>query len=82
MSCIFLVVYNSHIVHVICQHSFIAKVSLQPDLRSKVQHLQRDLHLEVQHLMMLCMCGVPFCYFTFEFIVVNPDVVLGQIFQQ
>ena len=53
-----MVVYNSHIVHVICQHSCIAKVSLQPDLRSKVQHLQRDLHLEVQHLKMLCISGV------------------------
>ena len=25
---------------------------------------------------------VPFCYFTFQFIVVKPDVVLGQICQQ
>ena len=34
------------------------KISVQRDLRSKVQHMQRNLHLEVQHLMMLCTRGV------------------------
>ena len=33
-------------------------VSLQRDLLSKVQRLQRDLHMEVQYLMMLCIPGV------------------------
>ena len=60
----------------------ITKVSLQCDMHSKVQHMQRNMHLEVHHLMMLCIRGVNLlflCYFMFEFIVVNPDVVLGQI---
>ena len=35
------------------KHSCITKVSLQRDLRSKVQHLQRDLRLEVEYLMLL-----------------------------
>ena len=36
------------------KHSCITKVSSKRDLRSKVQHLQCDLHLEVQYLTTLC----------------------------
>ena len=35
------------------KHLCVTKVSLQRDLRSKAQHLQRDMCLEV-HLMTLC----------------------------
>ena len=42
----------------VAKHLCVTKVSLQCDFRSKVQHLQRDLHQEVQHLMMLSIRGV------------------------
>ena len=52
--------YNSHIVDLIypTKHSCNVEVSLQRGMRSKVQHVQRDLPLEIQHLMMLCIRGV------------------------
>ena len=40
------------------KHSCITKVPLKCDLCSKAQHLQRDVRLEVQHLMMLCIRSV------------------------
>ena len=61
---IFVAMYNSRIVHVIFAHAFKHSCSTKVckkkalGLRSKVQHLQRDLHLKVQHLMMLCIRGV------------------------
>ena len=52
-------------IHVGTIHTFLylnigasQRFSLQCDLPSKVQHLQRELHLEVQNLMMmLCIQG-------------------------
>ena len=40
------------------KHSCMTKVSLQRDLHSKVRHLQCDLRLQVQHLMLLYLSNV------------------------
>ena len=86
MSLISVVMYNSHIVHVICscilKHSCITKVSLERDLHWKVQHLQHDFCLEVKNLIMFCIRGVcllfSFVILHLNIIDVKPDVVLGQ----
>ena len=46
---------------------------LQRDLRSKVRHLQRDIHLEVQHMMMLCIRGVSLL---FPFVILRSSSLL------
>ena len=45
------------------KHWCTIKVSLQRNLSSKAQHLQRDLHLEVQHLM-ICCASVVLAYYS------------------
>ena len=67
--------YNGHVIF-FCSKKFVCHSGfLQPYLCSKVQHLQCDLRLEVQHLVMLCIHGIVlFCYFTFEFIAVKPEI--------
>ena len=64
------------------KHLFITKVSLERDLRWKVQHLQHDLCLEVKNLIMLCIRGVcllfSFVILHLNIIDVKPDVVFGQ----
>ena len=45
--------YYSRDLFLQVKHLCIAMFSLQCDLRSKIQHLQRDICLEVKHLMML-----------------------------
>ena len=54
------------------------RARLQRDSCSNVQHLQCDFHLEVQHLVMLCICGSSqlYSFVVLKFIAAITDVVL------